>query len=554
MYNILSILPVAMRNLVFLAVLALAVFIRFWQLGQIPNGLSVDEADLAYNAYAILKTGKDVYGQNLPLFFQSLDDYKPGLVFYSSIPATAIFGLSDFSIRLAPAIFGILSIFLVYLVVRQLYPQNQILPYISAVLISFAPWHIALSRAMIWYNQLIFFYLFSLVLLFLSFKKNQWLIIPAAFVLGLTVYIYYAAIIYLPAVLAIITLLNWQIIRKLKFTPVALLVLLITTIPALIHYSSGDAKTRLNAISVLTPDITLPTSIAQIEQDKLVNMPFPQVLHNRRLVYLSGMLDNYFDYFNLDYLFITAKNIRYFYVNNVGLFYLIELPFFLYGLYTLIGRREKSDLLLLSLLVIGPVPAALTLGSPFPHRALLTILSIQIISAIGLAAVLGKSSGFNFLKLGLITLYAASVYFFLHQYFVHSPKEFTSEFDNGAWYSTVKDAVTKVNQHKDKYEKVVFTWSSPKLVPPVYFHLYNKVDPRILQAKAANWANESPSYKQIYNQIDNIEFRSINWEQDKNLKNTLFIGYPSEFPQDIEVIDKTYLPNGKPHFVFVETQ
>lgn len=549
----------------FLLIIVFAVFIRFYKLGQIPNGLASDEADLGYNAFSIIKTGKDVYGRPFPLFFQALDDYKPGLVFYSSIPAILLFGLSDFSIRVAPAIFGSLTIILFYFLTKLLYPKEKFLPFFSALLIVFAPWHIALSRAMVWYSELLFFYCLSFVLLLFSFHKHRRLVIFAVFILGLTVYIYYAAIIYLPFILAICAFLYREnLLRNLRLTILAFFILLVTFFPALIHYKSSNSKTRFNAISVLTGDITLPASIAEIEYDKTQNFPFPQIIHNRRLVYLSAMIDNYFDYFNLDYLFATAKNTRYFYVNGVGLFYLVELPFFLYGMYLIFKRRQKSDILVLSLLLIGPIPAMITLGSPFPHRALLTIFSIQLISAIGIATfisnILRANGKFSpalparTVIMLLSVIYGASIYFFLHQYFVHSPREFISEIDNGAWYSTVREAIPIVNQYKDKYGTVVFTWSVQKLVPAVYFLFYNQIDPRILQSKAALWTNEPPSYKQIYDKIDNVEFRKINWEQDKNLKNTLLIGYQNEFPLDIEVIDKTYLPNNNPHFLFVETQ
>ena len=90
-----------------------------------------------------------------------------------------------------------------------------------------------------------------------------------------------------------------------------------------------------------------------------------------------------------------------------------------------------------------------------------------------------------------------------------------------------------------------------RLVPPIYFLFYNKIDPRIVQNKAIKWTNETPSYKQIYNQVENIEFRPINWEMDQNLNNTLFVGYPSDFPKNTKILDQTYTPDGKTQFVLV---
>ena len=51
----------------------LAIFLRFTQLGQIPLGLNKDETAIGYNAYSILKTGRDEYGNYMPLYFKSFN-------------------------------------------------------------------------------------------------------------------------------------------------------------------------------------------------------------------------------------------------------------------------------------------------------------------------------------------------------------------------------------------------------------------------------------------------------------------------------------------------
>lgn len=559
------------RNpLLFLVIITIvSAIIRFYQLGNIPNGLATDEADIGYNAYSILRTGADVYGRKYPLFFQSLDDYKPGLIFYLTIPAIKFFGLSDFSVRLAPAIFGILTPALTFILLKLLYSKNNSLPYLSSILVSFAPWNIALSRAMIQYIPIIFLYLVFLILFLFAQRKNikahvkRTSFVLSFLVLSITLYVYYAAIVYLPFMIIVPAYIYRDFIKKnIKIFLLALVILSIFSLPAISHYSKKESKSRLNDISIFTADITLPISIAEIKQDKQLSQPFSQIIHNRRLVYASAILDNYVDYFNLDYLFVNAKNIRYFYVHNVGLFYLFELPFFLYGLQTAVKRREKSDLLILSLLLIGPIPAAITLGSPLPHRALLLILAVQLLSAIGIADLLQNllkkfpiSNSHKTFKSGLtliailVFIYSLSIYFFIHQYFIHAPREFIL----GGWFPVIRDAIPKVNNYKADYDKVIFTWSQQRLVPPVYYLFYNQVDPRIIQAQALKWQNEPASYRQIYWQIDNIEFRPIDWQQDKNLINTLFIGFQEEFGQDAQIIDKTFLPDGKQYFVFVKS-
>ena len=544
--------------LLLVSIILVSFLLRFYQLGLVPNGITVDEADVGYNAFLILKTGKDVYDRSYPLFFQSFDVYQPSFQIYASIPAIYLFGLNDISIRIIPAFIGVLSTILFYFIAKLLFPKQTKLTVLAFLLITLSPWNIAISRGNLVTVEVIFLYFLFFVLFLYGIYKNA-KVLPFSFIfLGLTIYAYHIAIIYLPLLLILLAIIyKKELVKHWSLALLSITVVFVVTIPAILFYQNPITHNRFDTVTSLTPDITLPTSIAEMENDN--NSLISKILHNRRLVYANVLFDTYFDYFNLDYLFINSKNIRYFYVNYVGIFYFIELPFVIYGLKILLQRRQQVDQLLLGLLLIGPIPAAFALGSPFVHRAPILLFAIQMISAVGIAGIL-KDIGSKKINYGsyyllvIYLIYSIGVLHFTHQYFVHSPREFTSELDNSAWFSSVKNVIPIINANENKYDKVVFTWSKTKLVPAVYFLFYNQIDPKILQAKARKWTNEPPSYKQIYNQIGNIEFRPINWETDQFLKNTLFVGYPSEFPNDINsVIARTFTPNGQSHFLIVKS-
>ena len=81
-----------------------SLFVRliFWQ----KTPLLWDEAALGYNAYSILETGRDEYGQILPIIFKSFGDYKPGFYVYLTLPFIKVFGLNELSVRLPSIILG----------------------------------------------------------------------------------------------------------------------------------------------------------------------------------------------------------------------------------------------------------------------------------------------------------------------------------------------------------------------------------------------------------------------------------------------------------------
>ena len=109
-------------KLVLILVLALAV--RFYMLSSIPFGLHRDEASAGYNAYTILKTGKDEYGRFLPLVFEAFGDWKRPINIYLTVPAVAIFGLNVFSVRLPIALTGFITVVVLYFLAKELFDKK----------------------------------------------------------------------------------------------------------------------------------------------------------------------------------------------------------------------------------------------------------------------------------------------------------------------------------------------------------------------------------------------------------------------------------------------
>ena len=109
-----------MALVILIVIMGLAATLRVWRLGVDGRPLLWDEAALGYNAYSILKTGKDEYGTFLPLSIRSFDDYKPPLYTYLTVPSVALFGLSVWSTRLPSAVMGILAVVGVYFLVLVL--------------------------------------------------------------------------------------------------------------------------------------------------------------------------------------------------------------------------------------------------------------------------------------------------------------------------------------------------------------------------------------------------------------------------------------------------
>jgi len=128
-----------------LLIVLLAAFLRLVNLGQSPPGLNQNEAANAWNAYCLLKTGKDQAGVSWPIFYlRALGSNNTPLYIYAMIPFLAAGGLSIWAARLLSAVAGILCIPLIYYVASRLF--DRYVGLVAALLLAFNPWHLHISR------------------------------------------------------------------------------------------------------------------------------------------------------------------------------------------------------------------------------------------------------------------------------------------------------------------------------------------------------------------------------------------------------------------------
>jgi len=162
-------------------ILILAAALRLWGLATNPPHLAPDEAALGYNAYSILKTGKDEYGKVLPIIFKSFGDFKPGLYVYLTIPFVAAFGLNEFAVRLPSALAGVAAVWLLYSVLGLLFPGRRGLSTTAAFLLAINPWHIHFSRGAWEANVSLTLTLAGIYFFLRSLREHKYLILSAVF-------------------------------------------------------------------------------------------------------------------------------------------------------------------------------------------------------------------------------------------------------------------------------------------------------------------------------------------------------------------------------------
>src|SRR3989344_1394996 len=127
-----------MKKVIFLILLVILVFgfgLRFYKITQDPPSLNWDEVSIGYNAYSILKTGKDEWNISYPVHFKSYGEYKLPAQVYFSVPGIYIFGLNELGVRITPVIYGTLTVLVVFFLAKELF-LSRIVGLVAAFLLS----------------------------------------------------------------------------------------------------------------------------------------------------------------------------------------------------------------------------------------------------------------------------------------------------------------------------------------------------------------------------------------------------------------------------------
>ncbi|MDJ0575704.1 MAG: glycosyltransferase family 39 protein [Xenococcaceae cyanobacterium MO_234.B1] len=231
-----------------LIILVIATLLRVLFLGTIPNGFFCDEASNAYDSYSILNTLRDQHGAFLPFFTRSIDDYREALFIYLGIPFIKLFGLNEFSARLPAAFAGILTVLVIYYLVKELFDNKTAL--IASLLLAISPWHIQFSR--IAFRAILIPLLFCLALLFFvkSFQKPQYLPI-SALIFGVSLYTYASARVFVPLFMLGLVIIFWRHFWSNKQqTIIALILFLLIFIPLLLFWISPEGMARAKGTGV----------------------------------------------------------------------------------------------------------------------------------------------------------------------------------------------------------------------------------------------------------------------------------------------------------------
>ena len=324
-------------------IIILAIALRFWHISQNPPSLYWDEASLGYNAYSILKTARDEHGKFLPFSnFAAFGDYKPPGYIYLTVPAIAVFGLNEFSVRFPSAFFGVLTVLITYFLVKKLW-NREIIALVASFFLAISPWHIQFSRGAFEANVGLFFSTLGIYLFFkFALDRPAYLMLSALpFLAAMSTFT--GQRLFVPFILIVLVFqFRKQIYLNLKTVIIVSVISLILFWPLFRFVTQTiEGKLRFNEVTIFKDLDPINQSVVYRQRDNF--SWWSGVIHNRRLFYLHEYLSGYLDAFSPTFLFTSGDVNPRLSIQEQGELYYFDIILVFAGLYFIFAKKQKRQ-------------------------------------------------------------------------------------------------------------------------------------------------------------------------------------------------------------------
>ncbi len=536
-------------------VLGLVVFIaaciRFYALGTIPNGLYQDETAIGYNAYSILETGKDEHGVSFPLYFTSFGDQKLPVYIYTAAISIKLFGLTPFAVRFPSALFGVLTVILMYVLVTKLTKKKNT-GLIAAAILTVNPWHIHYSRATFEVSIGLFLLMTGSWAMMKAFEhKRGWLCISLlCFVLGLYTYNLTRMLAPLLAVFSFIFLKRNQKTPGKGELLIAILPTLILLLPFVLSFRSLGGVTSAQG-TLLTSSAVVQAPLIELRSfANTLPKPIPQLFFNSYLLNGMQFSKNVANYLSVPFFFITGSTHGNHGISTTGQFYLFEIAIMLIGLWVWTRKRESWMIYLSGWAVITVGVASLTREAPHATRSYFLLFPLTVVLATGYETLLSyvrRSPKMIKVGLSLITLILftlSGIHYFM-SYTIRFPVVYAP-----AWRAEDPALAAFLLTSSIEYDKVIIDPAAGIPYTSVLFYLH--VPPASFQDTVLRGNADEEGFIPVL-KFNQFEFRAIDWDHDMKQPRTLLVTTPDNKPKDVTPLKTVYYPRKPVVFAVKQT-
>lgn len=501
-----------------------------------PPAFNADEAAFGYNAYSLLKTGKDEYGTFLPLRLKSFGDYKMPLYSYLSVPFMAVMGLGEGSARALNVFLSLLFPLVIYLLTKELFKKDSygiVAAFISSTSLGL---HIVARHA---HEAYLAAFLTAVTLyLVIRFLKKQSVGngVTLSFSLFLMLFSYHPGRLFAGLFFVAALIYSIQQRKVKKYVPTFVLVALVIGIFSISDFIYKPERLK-NLLFFSNPGV-------QLKVQELKTEGGIRYLYNPLLVGLRDMTFEHLSYFSPQFLLQNGDINDRFGYKGMGLITPIEYLFFFVGIYFLLKNKEEWRFVFLFILFLSPLSASLSWSVSSLTRSLFILIPISILAGYGAMNMVDELkrnfSTYLFMSIS-ICLFA---YFSLTQwdfYLFHYPKRLITIHAWQSGYAEVNDYIRRNYQSTER-----FYISRDIGMPYIFTLFYQKYPPEKYQKEA----HLSAADEYGFGQVEKFDKFFFEFKDPKLLKkNEVVIGSRDNFKGlNIEYNPTVIAPQGEPMF------
>jgi len=556
---------------IFFLILLLAFAVRFFRLGQVPVSLYWDETAMLIDAKTVATTSQDMHGNPwYQLMYPSYGDYKLPVYIWLASLSVQLFGVGAWALRLPSALAGMGTVLVAGLIARLLFKNSRqtsprYIQLATMLVVAITPWSIMFSRTAFEGHLAQFLVGLSVLILLWagtsnfytphSQKPNQeTLLTTGKFIISalvgvLATYTYFSVRFVWPIIF--LSFQGWFFLKyfwgkqtraKTKLTSLITPAIFAIIAPLGIFFAmlvpmtrsplyEVSNRLRLSTTSILN-NFDYPV-IANTYRQISGNTFLDRVLFHRHFLLTKELLKNYADHVNLDYIFVSGdSNLRHG-TGEHGLFLLVFLPIFLYGIYRLFLYNKRALFVLFMWWMIALLPASVPETTPHALRSLNALIPLSIIIGVGLLhfvkLIFPKITTritlqklfqfpailFLIFSAGLIMNFAS----FTNHYFNHYPQQ--SAYD---WQDSYNQLAEIILVEKSGVRTV---WVAPF---ENRFYLWLLAD----ESFTARQIQALPKQDYSMTKVENIVFKPFDWKKLATLDHKLIVvGEPNNMISQI---------------------
>ncbi|MDE2589132.1 MAG: hypothetical protein KGL95_05660, partial [Patescibacteria group bacterium] len=377
--------------------------------------------------------------------------------------------------------------------------------------------------------------------------KNFRSILLSMISFGVSFYMYRSILIFAPLlIVGLYFIFRGEILKQKKYFVIGFLVLLAIALPFVPVILSPQGMIRSNQVGIQNNSFDAFYQAAK-QQQQAGNTMLSKIMYNRRLVLAKIFVGNYLSHFSPDYLFFNGDANGRHGPRNMGILYVWEIPFVLFGLFLLFKMTGPVRNTILLWILLAPLPAAVTVPTPHALRTLNMLPMPMLITAFGVVGTYWLVKSFWKKVFVVVMVVVVSGFFiaYLQNYY-----GFSARVTSADWADGYKQLMHYVMPRENNYDRIVISghyWN-----PYIFALYYKRYDPEKYQQSGSRSGFGKYLFGGTKWEAGEHELEGVNIEAWAKSNNILVALSPEEYPsQKANIHELTRIYNHNDDLVFI---